>query len=198
MKQFLGGVLVASFLSGGLLWAQAAGVIDLFGQPERPTVDTDAGVVLEVAPQAGETGPKKRGKRRSKTQGTRAGGSGYETGEGFAGDDLEGSGARDLDMGGPGKEQQLTPAQIDAGIDQVWSGIRRCLVLVPPGAPATGKVIVGMRIAPGGEIAGANLTGPNDIIKGECGACIRRAVMSIRYPSFDGPEMTVRYPIVFE
>ena len=70
-----------------------------------------------------------------------------------------------------------------------------------PGAErinATGKVVLGMHIAPSGRVTRVGLRGPNPIVQGECGGCIRRAVKSIQYPSFDGPEMVAHYPIVFE
>ena len=62
----------------------------------------------------------------------------------------------------------------------------------------TGKVVLGMHIAPSGKVTKVGLRGPNPIVQGECGGCIRRAVKSIDYPSFDGPEMVAHYPIVFE
>lgn len=99
---------------------------------------------------------------------------------------------------GAGGEDQLSSAEIDAGIDRVFNGIQRCLILVPSQAPAVGKVVVGMKIAPSGAVTSVNLSGPNVIIKDDPGSCIRRTVKSIRYRSFKGPEMLVNYPIVFE
>ena len=199
MRNFLLGALVASAIWAGIFAAQAAGIVDLFGSEDAEIeAAEDAGAPAAKTVEEEPARKKRRGKWARKKRRPRKGSGGWEAGEGTSGDDLGGDGARDLDFGGSGGEARLSPAQIDRGIDQVFNGIQRCLVLVPPGAPATGKVVLGMRISPSGKVAAVNLKGPNDIIKGECGACIRRAVKSIDFPTFDGPEMTARYPITFE
>ena len=99
---------------------------------------------------------------------------------------------------GAGGEDQLSSQEIDQGIGRVFRGIERCLVLAPPGAPTTGKVVFGMHIAPNGQVTKVNLKGPNVMIKGDVGACFRRTVKSIRYRSFDGPDMIAHYPVVFD
>jgi hypothetical protein len=200
MKRFLLGVLVASVVWVGVLFAQAAGVIDVIG-PDDPgdEPDADAGVIETAAAESpdGETKRKKRKKRRP-SKPKRPGGAAYADGDGTAGDEIGAGGGHELSMGEAGGQEQLSAAQIDKGIDSVWNGVQRCLVLVPSDLPATGKVVLGMHIAPSGKVTRVGLRGPNPIVQGECGACIRRAVKSIRYPSFDGPEMVARYPIVFE
>jgi hypothetical protein len=204
MKQFLLGFAVASALGVGALWAQSTGRLEIFEPVDEVGPDEPA-AVLELAVGADKDDTdSRRGKRRKSRRGRRGNrvqslaGPGYETGDGVSGDDLGGPGARELSMGNAGGEEQLSEAEIDRGIDRVFNGIERCLVLVPAGAPATGKVVVGMHIAPNGQVMGVNLKGPNTIVSGEAGACIRRIVNSIRYPSFDGPDMLANYPIVFE
>jgi hypothetical protein len=199
MKRFLLGVLVASVLWLGLLYAQSAGVIEIFGagdsdRPAEIATAVDAGAEADSEPQKKKK--KRRGKRK-KSQGWTSS-SGHDLGHGESGDELGGAGPHEISMGQAGGEQQLSPAQIDRGIDTVWNGIQRCLVLVPSDLPATGKVVLGMSIASSGVVTKVNLKGPKPIISGECGACIRRAVKRIRFPLFDGPEMVAHYPIVFD
>ena len=203
MKQFLAGIAVASAVWLALLWAEGTGAIDLFEDNRADLEDgtADAGIP-EIVAADDEREPRKskrrRGKgRRGKGRGRGPAGSGYDTGEGISGDEVGAPGSREVSMGSGG-EQQLSAAQIDRGIDQVWGGIQRCLLLVPDQAPATGRVVVGMHIAPSGKVTKVSLSGPNVIIKGEAGACIRRKIKSIGYPSFDGPEMVARYPMTFE
>jgi hypothetical protein len=199
MKQFLLGVLVASVVWVVVLYAQSTGWIEFFGEDEPVVVVADAGVMeTAAAPAPDGDGSKKRKQRRGGTKKRRPGGAAYAAGEGEVGDNIGGAGAQELAMGEAGGQQQLSPAQIDRGIDTVWNGIQRCLVLVPSDLPATGKIVVGMHIAPSGRVTKVGLRGPNPIVQGACGGCIRRAVESIQYPSFDGPEMVAHYPIVFE
>jgi hypothetical protein len=201
VKWFLLGFLAASVLWLGLVYAQSVGVIEIFGADEDGAVVArasagDAGV------EAAEEPKKKKGKRRRRGRRGEGkvwpAGPSYDTSEGVAGDDLGGPGASDLAMGEAGGQEQLTAAEIDRGIDTVFNGVERCLVLVPAGAPATGKVVLGMHIASSGKVTRVSLKGPKPIVQGESGGCIRRAVKSIRYPAFDGPDMVAHYPIVFE
>jgi len=200
MKQFLLGVLVASLVWVGVLYAQSAGVFEIFGAGEGEEVVVDAGVVETAVVEQSEGDGAKQKKRKMRRGGKkrRPGGAAYAAGEGEVGDAIGGPGSHELSMGESGGQEQLSPAQIDKGIDRVWNGIQRCLVLVPSDLPATGRVVLGMHIAPGGRVTRVGLRGPNPIVQGESGACIRRAVKSIQYPSFDGPEMVAHYPIVFE
>jgi hypothetical protein len=201
VKWFLLGFLVASVLWLGLLYAQSAGMLEIFGADDEEEVVAradagDAGVGAVEEPEKKKRRHKRRGKR-GKGKAWPASPS-YETGEGISGDDLGGPGSQELAMGEAGGQEQLSAAEIDRGIDTVFNGIERCLVLVPSGAPATGKVVLGMHIAASGRVTKVNLKGPKPIVQGESGGCIRRAVKSIRYPAFDGPDMVAHYPIVFE
>ena len=202
MKQFIIGFIVASFLWLGVVYAQSTGYIFFFGAGEES--DTD---LVADAPDASVDGEdsqvdnKKKSKRRKKRfarkrKSIKSGA--HDMGEITVGDDLGSTGNGELDMSSRGGEVQLSSARIDRGIDSVFNGIQRCLVLVPSDMPATGKVVVGMHIASSGRVTRVNLKGPGSIIRGESGACIRRVVKSIEYPAFDGPDMIAHYPIIFD
>ena len=120
----------------------------------------------------------------------------YDTSEGMVGDAL-GASSRELAMGAGG-EDQLSSRGIDQGIGRVFKGIERCLLALPPDAPAKGKVVFGMHIASSGHVTKVNLKGPKVMIQGEVGACFRRVVKSPRFRSFDGPDMVAHYPVVFD
>ncbi len=203
MKGFFFGFFTASLLGVAALYAQSNGLISFFPQrgDAREALSTDESTDGEVAadeikkPKRRRRPGRRRGKARSQRQG--APGANYDTSQVTVGDDLDGRSPRELSMGA-GAEEQLGAAEIERGIDRVFRGIQRCLILVPSDAPATGRVTLGMHIAPTGKVTKVNLKGPATIARGEPGACIRKTVRSIRYPSFDGPDMVVHYPIEFE
>jgi hypothetical protein len=202
MKQFILGFSVASILWLGALYSQSAGYIDFFCTGEES--DTDR---IADAPDAGVSGKnphsdngKKSKRKKKRFKGKRKSHKSVVHGKGetTVGDDLGSTGGGELDMGSSGGEGQLSSTRIEQGIDSVFNGIQRCLVLVPSDMPASGKVVLGMHIASSGRVTKVNLKGPGAIIRGESGACIRRVVKSIDYPSFDGPDMIAHYPIVFD
>jgi hypothetical protein len=204
MKQFIAGILTASLIWAGVFIAQAKGVIDLFGEEEVSDQALEP-TAAASSPPLSKKAVKKRGKRRRPRRGGNRTASGnpmpantYDLSEGMAGDALDGPGGKSLSMGSAGGEDQLSPGEIDQGIDRVFKGIERCLLTLPPDAPATGKVVFGMNIASSGRVTKVNLRGPNVMIKGETGACFRRTVKSIRFRSFDGPDMVAHYPVVFD
>ena len=202
MKQFIIGFVVASFLWLSALYAQSLGYIDFLGAGEESDTDRiadapDAGVGGEdLQNNKGKKSKRKRRRFAKKRKSFRS--AAHDMGETTVGDDLGSTGNGELDMSSRGGEDQLSSAQIDRGIDSVFNGIQRCLVLVPSDMPASGKVVLGMHIASSGRVTKVNLKGPGAIIRGESGACIRRVVKSIEYPSFDGPDMIAHYPIVFD
>lgn len=204
MKQFLGGMAAASVLWVSILIAQATGKIDLLGWvglEEDEEVPVEDATAVEAAPDESDrkTPRRRKGKRRIRRKpGSPMPEETYDLSEGVAGDALGTPGAKELTMGSAGGEDQLSAKEIDQGIDRVFRGIERCLVLAPPGAPTTGKLTVGMSIASNGAVTKVNLKGPGVMITGEVGACFRRIVKTIRYRSFDGPSMVVHYPIVFD
>ena len=198
MKQFLVGFSLASLIWVGILYAQSVGMMSVFEPAEEESGDT-----LLAETEESETGGSlkesgKRKRRGGKSRRGRFSNPTYDTGSGTSGDALGAPGARNLAMGSRDGEEQLSSADIERGIDGVWRGVERCLVLIPTSAPATGKVVAGMHIASSGRVTKVNLKGPNVIIQGEAGACIRKTIKSINYPGFDGPDMVVNYPMFFD
>jgi len=178
-----------------LAYAYLAGLIGPWAgsEPvELGAASTDAAV---APPDAGPS--KRRRRRRARRRGMRGSMRDW-SGEGVSGDDLGEDGPREIDGAGAGGEEQLSAAQVEAGFDQVFGRIRRCLVLVPEDAPARGRVVFGLRVASSGRVTRVNLTGPRAVTQSEAGTCLRQAARSISFPSFDGPEMVVRYPLTLE
>lgn len=195
MSRFWAGFAVAS-----VLWGAAAAylvVVAGFGPPEEE-IAAPIAEAPEVAPdpeQEPEASPRRRRGRRARR------GSGTEertpTGVATTGDDLGEDEMRTVDMEGGG-EQQLTSAQIEAGFDSGMGRIRRCLVLMAGSDPVTGRVTFGLRVASDGSVRAVQLSGPAAATTGEAGDCLRAAARAIRFDSFDGPEMVVRYPLTLE
>lgn len=201
MKQFLSGVLVASVLWLGVVFAQSRGVIEIFesSDTQETGVDTAADIPMVDTDSEAAASPKRVRKKRRRIKKRRAplaSDLGYERGEGEVGDDLS-AGARSVGMHNGG-EEQLSNEEIEAAIDRRFNGIQRCLTLLPPDAPSTGKLVIGMNIAGSGTVTKINLNGPNAMIKGDTGDCFRRIIRGITFRGFDGPDMIVRYPIIFE
>ncbi len=196
MARFFAGFFLASLLWGGLGYAHFVGWLDGWGDEQEPqeqaAVSSDAGVIDDAGPVA-----MRRRRRRTRRGRMRANGRDW-SGEGVSGDDLGEDAPREIDGAGQGGEQQLSGAQIEAGFDQVFGRIRRCLVLVPEDAPAHGRVVFGLRIASSGRVTRVNLRGPRAVTQSEAGTCLRQAARAISFPSFDGPEMVVRYPLTLE
>lgn len=196
MGRFLGGFLVASLLWGGLAYAYLQGWLPAWtADDELPELAAGPGDA-EVEADAGPPTMRRR-RRRGRRARARAGMRDW-SGEGVSGDDLGEDEPREIDGAGQGGEQQLTGAQIEAGFDQVFGRIRRCLVLVPEDAPARGRVVFGLRVASSGRVTRVNLSGPRAVTQSEAGACLRDAARAISFPPFDGPEMVVRYPLTLE
>lgn len=196
VARFFAGFVVASVIWAGLGFAHVRGYIDLGLDEEEvevlPVEGSDAGVVEE------ETDPRNKRRRKRKAS---AGGTGSVRrgpgGEVLTGDDLREDEARNIDVEGGG-EEQLTGSEIEAGFDSVFGKVRRCLLLVADDEPVTGKVIFGMRVAGSGQVTAVNLKGPSGITASEAGDCMRTAAKSIRFRSFNGPEMLVHYPLTLE
>jgi hypothetical protein len=189
VARFVAGFIVASVLWAGIGFAYVEGYVTFGREPEPealPIETVDAGVEDEDPTQS-----KRRRKRRASGSGTR------RAGEALTGDDLRENEARNIDVEGGG-EEQLTGAEIEAGFDSVFGKVRRCLLLVADDEPITGKVIFGMRVAGSGQVTAVNLKGPAGITASEAGDCMRTAAKAIRFPSFNGPEMLVHYPLTLE
>jgi len=197
VARFFAGFAVASILWGGGLWAWTEGLI---GQSEIAVEPEELAEAPEEAIEEEEP-PTKRGRRRRgrRGRGGRGGGeANLPTGTATTGDSLGENDPRELAAGESGGEQQLTQSQIESAMDGGFGAIRRCLVLVPADAPVTGRLTFGLRIAGSGQVQRVNLRGPAVVTQGESGGCLRTAARRIRFPSFDGPEMIVHYPITLE
>ncbi|MBO6937118.1 MAG: hypothetical protein JJ863_19265 [Deltaproteobacteria bacterium] len=193
MARFFAGFAVASILWGAGVWAWTEGLIgqsEVVVEPE-PVAEAPEEVVEE------EEAPTKRGRRRRRPR-RGMGAAALPTGTATTGDNLGENDPRELAAGENGGEQQLTQGQIESAMDGGFGAIRRCLVLVPGDAPVTGRLTFGLRIAGSGQVQRVNLRGPAVVTQGEPGDCLRTAARRIRFPSFDGPEMIVHYPITLE
>ena len=105
---------------------------------------------------------------------------------------------RIIDGAGSGGEEQLTGAEIDHAFDGVMPRVRRCFMLAATDRDITGTLTFGLRIGGNGHVNAVNLAGPAVLTTGDSGDCLRTAARSISFPTFDGPEMVVRYPITLE
>ena len=190
MGRFMAGFGTACLLWGAFAYAHVEGWIDL--SSEEP-VEVDA-APPEVEVEEEETPTKMRRRRR----GGRSRRGKMYSGNATSGDDLGENDPRSINAGAEGGEQQLTNAQVESAIDGAFGRIRRCLVLIPEDAPARGRVTFGLRIAGSGAVQRVNLQGPAAVTRSEAGDCLRQAARAIRFPSFDGPEMIVHYPITLE
>lgn len=200
MGRFLSGFLLASALWGGALYAARIGALDLgLGDDAGAAADgADAGVEEETAdepPRRRRRGGR-RGRRRAEARA--ATGAPTPTGTVTEGDDLGEDDPLNLDVGAAGGEERLSPAEISQAMDASFGAIRRCLVLAAGEEPVRGRLVFGLRIDPDGTVAGVRLTGPAAVASGEAGACLRRAAKGVRFPSYDGPPMTARYPVTLE
>lgn len=195
MSRFWAGFAVATVLFGAVAAYLFFGLG--FGPPTEIRVavsqsPADAGA---PPPQEEARPRRRRGRRRGRARSRRGS---TPSGNATSGDDLGEDDMRTIDMAGSGGEQQLRPAQIEAGFDGAMGGIRRCLVLIPGDAEVRGRLTFGLRISGSGQVRAVNLSGPRAATTGDAGACLRRAARQIRFDPFDGPEMIVRYPLTLE
>lgn len=200
MLRFLAGFALASAVwAGGVAYA-VFGLGWAAPLPEEPEVIV--AVADEPTEEVPETGRRRRGRARagggsSGSSSSSGGGADLEA-EATTGDDLGDGEMRMIDGEGTGGEEQLTGAEIDAAFDGAMGRIRRCFILAPAESTVTGRLTFGMRIAGTGHPSAVSLTGPSGLTSGECGDCLRDAARAIAFPTFDGPEMVVRYPITLE
>lgn len=184
-------------VAGGLY---ASGVVGLAREEPEQEV---AAATEEEADDAPQTDPKKRrrGKRSGRPQAGAASRSASDSrplpeGNATTGDAIDWGSDRQLDMAGG--EEQLSGKEIEAGFDAAMGKIRRCLVLVPAEGEVTGKLTFGMRVGGDGTPRAVNLSGPAVVTSGESGSCLRQAAQSIRFATFDGPDMLFKYPITLQ
>jgi hypothetical protein len=184
------GRFAAGFVTASTLWA-GAGAVYWFLVLRAPDTAPEpiATGPAEAPPDAVETAPTKRTKRRGTAMTDRPGG------EATTGDDIDAIDPVSLDLGSEGGEAQLPSSAIQAGMDAVMGSIRRCFFLAATDEPVTGRLVFGLRIEPSGRVGGVNLSGPSALTTGEAGQCLRDAARAASFPSFDGPPMVARYPI---
>lgn len=200
VSRFVAGFATATVIWGGALAALHLG---LGWGPPPASEEVEAEAPAEVAAAPEEPTTKRRSGRRSGgRRGARGDGasspSAAPTGDAVTGDDLREGEMRVIDGEGTGGEAQLTGGQIDAAFDGAMGRIRRCFVLAAGDDPVRGRLVFGLRIAGTGRATAVNLSGPAVVTTGDCGECLREAARAIRFPTFDGPEMVVRYPITLE
>lgn len=186
--RFVAGFLVASLLWGGFIYAYSQGFININLEPDHEE-EIVAAEPVEDAP-ADDTRKKKRKKRTKKKK--------RYSGESLTGDDLGGPDARHMDPTAGGGEEQLLGHEIEQGFDSVMPKLRRCLILAADDEPVTGRLVFGVRVAGSGKVTKVNLRGPSAITKTEAGSCLRQAAKGIRFRSFDGPDMLVKFPMTLE
>ena len=190
MAKFLAGFLTASVVWGAAAWAYVEGY---FAEPKMVDETPVAAEELEATPEV--EAPTKRRRRARRTREPRAR---TPMGNATTGDDLGEDSPRELTAGESGGEQQLSNAQVESVFDAAFGGIRRCLVLIEGDDEVRGRVTFGLRIAPSGNVERVNLSGPSAVTTGLPAECLQRAARRLRFPSFDGPPMVVRYPITLE
>ena len=57
---------------------------------------------------------------------------------------------------------------------------------------------VGIKLRSSGEVAAVRGTPPGPLASGSLAGCVRGVVGRIRFPSFDGRDMVVTYPVTLE
>ncbi|MFK7989330.1 MAG: hypothetical protein AB8I08_25150 [Sandaracinaceae bacterium] len=197
MSRFWGGFFVAS-----VLWAAAGAYLFFvagFAPPEEEPLEVADAPIADAGPPEEEATPRRRRRRRRRPRrGARADDPSTPAGNATVGDDLREDEMRTLDMGGSGGEARLSNAQVEAGFDSVMGRIRRCLVLMEGNDPVRGRLTFGMRITSSGRVEAVRLSGPRAATTGEAGSCMQSTARGIRFDSFDGPTMVVRYPLTLE
>lgn len=198
---------LAGFATACALWGIGAAVYfsGVFAPEEvMDEVGPIEDEMVETGDPASPDQPRRR--RRRKRGGGSSGGEEYAQqpsrpsprGNATTGDDLGENDLRLMDMEGGGGEQQLTGTQIDRAFDGAMSRVRRCLILAAGDDPVQGRLVFGLRIAGTGRVSRVNLAGPAAVTTGDAGECLRGAARGIQFPTFDGPEMVVRYPLTLD
>ena len=203
MARFVAGFMLATLLWGGTFFAWQEGLLDpLLGEEPPPPELATAPALPEEAPEENTMRRRRRRRgRRGMRRGMRTADSAmraYDESPATVGEDLGEDDPRSLDLAGMGGEQQLSSSQIESAIDGSYGQLRRCFVLADPDAPLRGRLTLGLRIGGNGRVNRVQLNGPGGLTRSEAGTCLRQAARRIRFPSFDGPDMFVRYPITLE
>lgn len=193
MPRFFAGFFSATVLWAGVALAYAQGYLDLGLHPTVKVEDATADEAVGASEKEDTRKRRRRPRRRAARRRDRDGSKVVLTGENLGENET-----RRIQAGQAGGEEQLVGTQIERGVDSVFPRIRRCLLLVSTDQPVTGKLVFGMRITGEGRVSRVNLKGPSAITRGESGSCLRKAAKSIDFPSFNGPDMVVHYPVTLE
>jgi hypothetical protein len=81
-----------------------------------------------------------------------------------------------------------------------FGSIRRCIMIAQADrdTPVRGRMSIGMRIRPTGEVGAVKVSPPGPLAQSDLGPCVRSVVGRIRFPRFDGRDMVVTYPVTLE
>ncbi|MBI2893254.1 MAG: hypothetical protein HYY06_06850 [Deltaproteobacteria bacterium] len=103
----------------------------------------------------------------------------------------------DMEQGG---ERQLSNTTIEATMGRSFGAIRRCILVAQADRedPVHGRMSIGLRIRPTGEVGAVTVRPPPALATSDLGPCVRGVVSRIRFPSFDGREMAVAYPVTLD
>jgi hypothetical protein len=197
--RFLAGFALASLVWGGL--GAYLVIEEGYGPPlasDEPEIEVATADAADDTPETGRSRRPRRRRSASAAASDEGGGSRTPMGDMVTGDDLGEGEMRTIDGAGSGGEEQLTGAEIDHTFDGVMPRVRRCFILAASDREITGTLIFGLRIGGDGHVTAANLSGPAVLTSGDCGDCLRTTARSMQFPTFDGPEMVVRYPITLE
>jgi len=208
VTRFLAGFALASLVWGGL---GAYLVIERGYGPPAEKIDGPAELATADEPVDDTTTTtttrrprRRRGGGGGGSSGTPSSGSSSGSsvagplGDATTGDDLGEPPMRIIDGAGSGGEEQLTGAEIDNTFDGVMPRIRRCFILAATDRDLTGRLVFGLRIGGNGHVNAVNLAGPAVLTTGDSGDCLRTTARGMQFPTFDGPEMVIRYPITLE
>lgn len=212
MRHFWAGFAAGAIVVAGLVvigWT--AGLLAFawpFGRGEAIALDGDQTLDPDDADAAIEQGG--RARRRRGRRGAAPGQPADHTetraqrsqrtprGEATTGDEIGEPATRSIDLQARGGEQQLSDAQVNAAFDRAFPRMRRCLALAAGEDEVRGRVAFTVRITPNGRVSAVRLSGPAAVTTGEAGDCLRGAARGIAFPSFDGPEMTVRWHLTLD
>ncbi len=216
MTRFLLGFATAAAAAAGVWWFVLGGPSDApcggrCGDGTSCVGERCLVATAVAAAPANEPDPRGKGRRR------RPGRRGQGAGDQDRGDDGANASARDdrmEDWNGPdsldlppqeidmehGGERQLSNTVIESTMGKSFGSIRRCILIAQSDreTPVHGRMSIGMRIRPTGEVGAVKVTPPGPLASSDLSPCVRSVVGRIRFPRFDGRDMVVTYPVNLE
>lgn len=215
MTRYLLGFATAAAAAAGVWWFVLG---DAAGAPcggrcgDGTTCVAERCVVATVVAAAPAEESTARGKGRRRRPGRRGAGTGgdgdgagsptadeRERAEDWNGSDDIDLPPQEIDME-HGGERQLSNTVIESTMGKSFGSIRRCIMLAQSDreTPVRGRMKIGMRIRPTGEVGAVKVTPPGALASSDLGPCVRSVVGRIRFPRFDGRDMVVTYPVTLE